>query len=589
MERSEVKQEYKWSIEDIFATEDAWEQAFERVNGMLDFSAYQGKLGDADVLLSFMKAQDRLEYEVSRLFVYALMKQNEDTRIEQGNLRLSKMSAFYAKLGASLAFAEPELLALPETTLRSFIGDERFKDYDYALATLLKNKSHVLSEEEERVIALSSEATGSFEEIFSMIGNADLDLPEVEYHGQTVKLTHGLYGKILGESDRTKREEVFKKYYNAYVKLKNTIAANYYSSVKADVFRTKVRKYDSCLSAALERTDVDPVVYDNLMKFVEENVSAMHDYIRYRKEALGLEEQHMYDVYVPLIDDVKLSMPFDEAYELICKALAPLGEDYVALLRRAKQERWIDVEETTAKKSGAYSISCSGTHPFVLLNYQSTLGNIFTLAHEMGHAMHSYFSDKAQPVSKARYRIFVAEVASTVNENLLLNYLLSHTEDKAMKKYLLNYHLDQIRTTLFRQTQFAMFEYGAHKMVEEGTPLTTQNLYELYYGLNQKIYGDGIVHDEEIGYEWSRIPHFYSPFYVYQYSTGIISAISIVKRILSEGKVAVDDYKKFLSAGGSTSPVDVLRLAGVDLTKKEAFEVAMRDFADTLAQLKALD
>lgn len=589
MERNEVKKEYIWSVEDIFASEEAWEQAFNDLSANLDFSAWQGKLGNADDLLSFLKKQDEIEFIVDRLGVYATMKQNEDTRIESGNIRLSKIYALYSKLGAALAFVEPELLSLPEETLRSFLADPRFANYKYNLETSLKGKAHVLSEAEEKLLALSSEATGSFSDIFSMISNADLELPEIEYQGQKVKLTHGLYGKIMGETDREKRAEVFHKYYEAYIKLKNTITANYYGSVKANVFRATASKYQSCLSSALERNDVDPIVYDNLMKSVDENVSIMHDYIRYRKDALGVEEQHMYDIYTPIIENADLSMNFDEAYDLICKALAPLGEDYIALLRQAKRERWIDVEETTAKRSGAYSISTYGTHPYVLLNYQENLNNIFTLAHEMGHAMHSYFSNEVQPISTAGYRIFVAEVASTVNETLLLRYLLQNTDDMKMKKYLLNYHLDQIRTTLFRQTQFAMFEYEAHKMVEEGQPLTTQNLYDLFYSLNKKIYGDGIIHDEEIGYEWSRVPHFYTPFYVYQYSTGIISAISIANRILTEGESAVADYKKFLSAGGSMSPVDILCLAGVNLREKDAFEVAMKDFADTLSQLKALN
>lgn len=589
MERSEVKADYKWSIEDIFETEEAWEQAFQDISSKIDFSKWQGKLNSAETLLAFLKEQDELEKVFSKLYVYALMKQNEDTRIPEGNVRLAKMGAFGAKFGAALAFVEPELLSLPEETLQSFMEDPAFRDYDYQLEKLLKSKPHVLSEAEEKLLAMSSEVTGSFQNIFSMIDNADLDLPEIEYKGESVRLTHGLYGKILGEEDRAKREEVFKKYYGAYGKLKNTIAANYFASVKASVFRMRARNYTSCLASALENNDVNPVVYQNLMDSVNENVSVMHDYIRYRKEALGLEEQHMYDIFAPLVEGAKMSMSYDEAYDLVVEALSCLGEDYQALLKQAKRERWIDVEETSGKRSGAYSINCHGVHPFVLLNYQPTLNNIFTTAHEMGHALHSYFSEKNQPVAKASYRIFVAEVASTVNETLLLRHLLKTTADKKVKKYLLNYHLDQMRSTLFRQTQFAMFEYEAHKMVEEGKPLTTQNLYELYYGLNQKIYGDGIVHDEEIGYEWSRIPHFYTPFYVYQYSTGIVSAIGIADRILSEGEPAVSDYKKFLSAGGSMPPVEILKLAGVDLTSKEPFRIAMKDFADTLKALKELD
>lgn len=588
MERSEVEISRKWKIEDIFETEAAWENAFSDLSAKMDFSAYKGTLHTAENVLAFFKMQDKIDVEFGRLYVYALMKQNEDARVAEGNVRLSKASSLAAKFGAELSFVDPELLSLPEETLKGWIEDPRFSDYDYLLRSLLRSKAHVLSESEEKLLAMASEATGSFSKIFSMINNADLDLPTVLWNGEQTRLTHGLYGMILAGRDRDLRKDAFRKYYGAYMKLGNTIAENYYGAVKSAIFRMRASHYDSCLGMALERTDVDPVIYRNLMDCVNENVSLMHDYIRFRKEALGLDEQHMYDIYAPIVSEGEIKLSYEEAHAFVVEGLAALGEDYQELLKKAKDERWIDVEETAGKRSGAYSISAPGVHPYVLLNYQPTTSNIFTLAHELGHAMHSYYSEKNQPQAKSNYRIFVAEVASTVNEVLLLHHILNTTKDENVKKYVLNYHLDQLRATLFRQTQFAMFEYEAHKMVEEGNPLTKQNLYDLYYNLNRKIYGDGIVHDEEIGYEWSRIPHFYTAFYVYQYATGITSAVSIANRILKEGKPAVDDYKKFLSSGGSDSPAELLKLAGVDLTKKDAFSAVMQDFSDTLAALKEL-
>lgn len=590
MERKDVPVCQTWKIEDIFESAEAWEKFYTETEGMIDFSRFQGKLNTVDRLVEYFTEIDRVGLRVEKLYVYALMVQNTDTRVSENNVRLSRAGALYMRFGANISFADPELLSLPEETLRAFAGDPKLKDYDYQLKQLLDSKAHILSEAEERIIALSGEALGSFQEVFSMIDNADLDLPAIEYQGKEIQLTHGLYLKILGESDREKRAEVFKKYYGAYQKLGNTIAANYYGKIKSDVFAMQARHYTSCLEKALSATDVTPVVYENLISSVEDNLGLMHDYIRYRKEVLGLDEQHMYDIYMPIVSaKAEISLPYDEAYAYVVNALGVLGKDYQALLQKAHDERWIDVAETAGKRSGAYSISVYDTHPYALLNYQPTTKNLFTIAHEMGHSLHSYMADAAQPYAKAGYRIFVAEVASTVNEVLMFRYILEHAENDEIKKFVLNYHLDQIRTTLFRQTQFAMFEYQAHTMVEKGEPLTKQNLYELYYDLNKKFYGDGIVHDEEIGYEWSRIPHFYTPFYVYQYSTGIISAITIANRILTEGQPAVEDYFKFLSAGGSMSPVEILKIAGVDLTTKQPFETAMQDFADTLKQLRTIN
>lgn len=588
MERSQVKDCYKWKVSDIFAGDEQWEKAVEELFSAIDFSAYQGKLGDKAKLLGYLKSNDELTVRLEHVAVYANLKRDEDTRIAKYNAYSGKIDMLFSRYCAATAFFEPEMAALDESYLKELIEDEDFSDYDYQLKLLLKRRSHVVSEKEERLVALSSEALGSFYDIFAMIDNADLPLPEIEWEGKKRKLTHGLYGLILHSPDRKKREEAYKKYYSAYIGLLNTITANYYGNVKKDVFLSRVYNFDSCLDHALFSEDVDRKIYENLLESVTENCGVMHRYIADRKKILGVDKLYFYDVYAPLVKDAEVKMPYDKAYEYVVEGLAALGEEYQNLLRRGFNERWIDVEETEGKRNGAYSAGVYGVHPFVLLNYQPTLNDVFTIAHEMGHSLHTYFSQKNQPFAKSEYKIFVAEVASTVNETLLLKYMLSKAEDGNLKKYLLNYYLDSIRATLHRQTMFAEFEYEAHRMVEEGEPLTRENLCEKYAAIGKKYYGDAIEHDYEISTEWCRIPHFYSSFYVYKYSTGIITAINIANRILTEGESAVKDYFKFLSGGSSTDPVSLLKLAGVDLSTKEPFTFAMKEFENTLLEFEKL-
>ncbi len=586
MERSEVKQEYTWKTEDIFASDEEWEKLYKEAEAELDFSAYKGTLGTKAGLLAYLAKDLPLGEKLERLYLYAHMKMDQDTREAKYNAYVAKMLSLFGRYGAEVAFAEPELTALPEATLAAYIADPDLADYDYMLQRILKSKAHILSEAEERILAATGEVFSTFSNTFAMIDNANLNLPKTHFGGKEVQLTHGLYGVILRSGAREERREAFEKYYAAYRNLKNVIASTYFGNVKKDVFNARVRKYDSCLQMALENEDADPVVYENLIQTVHESLPIMHKYMRIRKALLG--EQHMYDAYLPLVENAELSLDYEEAYALVVKGLAPLGEDYCNLLKRAKDERWIDVCETEGKRSGAYSTGCYGLHPFVLLNYQPTTSSIFTIAHEMGHSIHTYKSNEAQPFVKAQYRIFVAEVASTVNEVLLLKYLYNHTDDVQFKKYLLNYYMDMFRTTLYRQTMFAEFEQIAHAKVEAGEPLNNENLSAAYYELNKQYYGDGVIHDTEIESEWSRIPHFYTSFYVYKYATGIISAISIARRILTEGESAVSEYFRFLSAGGSTNPVDILKIAGVDLTKQDAFRFAMQEFAETVAEFAKL-
>ena len=588
MERNQVEQRFKWNTDDIFPSDEAWEKAYAEAEKEINFSQYAGKLGNRSDLLAFLKANDEFLKKVERVFLYASMKHDEDTRISKYTAYSSKCDALISKYSAELAFFEPELALQTEEYLNSLVADKDFSDYDYTLKTLIKRKPHVIPEAEERLVALAGETLGSFSDIFSMIDNADLPLPEIELDGKNVRLTHGTYGVILHSSDREKRKEAYEKYYGAYESLLNTITATYYGNVKKDVFLTRAYHYNSCLERALSSEDVNEVVYRNLLTAVKGSFPAMHRYIADRKKILGYDKLYFYDVYAPLVSDVDVRMEYDDAYDYVIKGLAPLGKEYQVLLKRGHDERWIDVEETEGKRSGAYSTGCFGVHPYVLLNYKPTINEIFTVAHEMGHSLHTYFSSHNQPYAKSDYKIFVAEVASTVNEVLLLKFMLGDTDDINLRKYLLNYYLDTIRATLHRQTMFAEFEYEAHDMAEKGEPLTKELLCEIYGRIGKDYYGESIEHDFHISCEWARIPHFYRAFYVYKYSTGIITAMNIAHRILTEGEPAVKDYFKFLSSGSSSDPVSLLRLAGVDLESTAPFEFAMKEFADTLAEFEKL-
>lgn len=588
MDRSQVKERYKWKIEDIFKTDSDWERCFEKAEKCLNFSAFAGKLNDRDTLLKFFRQNDETEKLLEKLAVYAHMKRDEDTSVPKYGAYYAKVNALCSKCSTELAFFEPEMAEMDEKYLRSLLNDEKFSDYDYQIERIIKRKPHVISEKEERLIGMSGEVLDTFIEAFGMIDNVDLPLPDIEWEGEKIKLSHGTYGIILHSDNREKRKEAYEKYYTSYNSLINTITSIYHGNVKKDVFLSKAYKFNSCLERALFDEDVDRAVYDTLLKTVEKNLASMRRYISVRKKILGYDKLYFYDIYAPLVRGADLKLDYDEAYEYVIKGLAPLGEEYGRLLKKGHDERWIDVEETDGKCNGAYSTRCVGVHPYVLLNYKPTTVDVFTIAHEMGHSLHSYFSEENQPYAKSVYTIFVAEVASTVNEVLLLKYMLAHAEDENFRKYLLNYYLDSIRTTLHRQTMFAEFEYGAHDMAEKGEPLTKENLCRLYAGIGKKYYGDEIEHDYNISCEWARIPHFYRSFYVYKYATGIITAINIANRILTEGEPAVKDYFRFLSGGSSTDPVSLLKLAGVDLMSQAPYDFAMKEFDRTLLQFEKL-
>ena len=586
MQRNEIDKKYLWNTADIFESEEAWEKAFSALENPQFAKKYKGTLNRAENILSYFRAEEEYEIALMRVYLYAHMKHDEDVSNSKYSSALQKVIQLFTRLGSETAFVIPEISSLKEEYLVAFSKDKSLADYDYFFKRLVEKKKHVLSEKEERILAEVQEPLSTAFEVFEMLDNAEVDFPEIEYEGKTQRISHGLYSVILNGGDREKRREVFEKYYSAYRKIVGTLAATYYGNVKQDIFMKNMRGFKTSLEMALFEEDVDASVYKNLVNCVNDATPVMHRYMALRKKMMGLDEMHIYDIFPPLVENADLRLSYEDAYETVIKGLAPLGSEYSELLKKGRDERWIDVYETPGKKSGAYSTSVFGVHPFVLLNYQKTTHDVFTIAHEMGHSIHSYFSQREQPYAKSDYKIFVAEVASTVNEVLLLKYLLNTTKDKTLEKYLVSYFLEMIRTTLFRQTQFAEFEETAHAMAEKGEPLNKDNLSELYYELNKKYYGDALFHDKDIEIEWARIPHFYNSFYVYKYATGITAAVAIADKILKEGEPAVKKYFEFLSGGSKTDPVSLLKIAGSDLTAKETFASVMKEFEEYLNKLE---
>ncbi len=586
MQRNEIDKKYLWNTADIFESEEAWEKAFSALENPQFAKKYKGTLNRAENILNYFRTEEEYEIALMRVYLYAHMKHDEDVSNSKYSSALQKVIQLFTRLGSETAFVIPEISSLKEEYLVAFSKDKSLADYDYFFKRLVEKKKHVLSEKEERILAEVQEPLSTAFEVFEMLDNAEVDFPEIEYEGKTQRISHGLYSVLLNGSDREKRREVFEKYYSAYRKIVGTLAATYYGNVKQDIFMKNMRGFKTSLEMALFEEDVDASVYKNLVNCVNDATPVMHRYMALRKKMMGLDEMHVYDIFPPLVENADLRLSYEEAYETVIKGLAPLGIEYSELLKKGRDERWIDVYETPGKKSGAYSTSVFGVHPFVLLNYQKTTHDVFTIAHEMGHSIHSYFSQREQPYAKSDYKIFVAEVASTVNEVLLLKYLLNTTTDKTLEKYLVSYFLEMIRTTLFRQTQFAEFEETAHAMAEKGEPLNKDNLSELYYELNKKYYGDALFHDKDIEIEWARIPHFYNSFYVYKYATGITAAVAIADKILKEGEPAVKKYFEFLSGGSKTDPVSLLKIAGADLTAKETFASVMKEFEEYLNKLE---
>lgn len=589
MKRSEVELKYKWNLDDIFVNAGEWEKEYSALNkDIVRILTFKGKLGVKESLLECFKFQDDINQRLERLYCYAMLKKDENAKDETAQALCSRAETLVVQYGSLSSFITPEISALDENTLKEFIRDPDFSDYDYSLTEIIREKKHILSAAEERILARGGKVFSSFHDIFHTIDSVDLPLPVISVNGKREQMTHGKYSLWLQNPDVDVRKKAFKGMYGAIESLINTLTANYSSAVTKDNFLAEVRGYKSAMEKSLSGNDVPTAVYDTLVKKTSQNLDAVHDYMALRKEVLGTDSLHMYDLYVPMFENADIACEYEEAFELVLKGLAPMGEEYLSMLKKARDERWIDVCETDNKRSGAYSCGVYGVHPYVLLNYSHTTHDVFTIAHELGHSMHSYYSSKTQPFAKSDYVIFVAEVASTVNEVLLLKYLLNTTTDENLKKYLLSYYLDTFRTTLFRQTMFAEFEAMAHKAEAGGQPLTVETLCKSYMKLNKKYYGPAVKHDKQIRMEWARIPHFYSPFYVYQYATGLVSAVNIANSILSGGETAFVRYKMFLSSGGCKSPYEILQDCGVDLMTDYPYEVAFGEFRDTLKELKNL-
>ena len=591
MKREEISQQYKWKMEDLYATNEAWEADFEKLQkGIEELQKFEGTLGEsAENLLKMHEMSDELNQIAEKVYVYANQRLHENTGNAYYQGLSGKAQMLIVQMGEASSYIEPELLNIPEEKLKEMLKTSGLEKYDMYYKRLLRRKEHILSKEMEEMLAGAEEVAEGPKDTFMMFNNADIKFPVITGEdGEPVEITHGKYVKLLESQNREVRKAAFQGLYETYGKFKNTLAATYRANVKQAGFFAKARKYASSLEASLSGSAIPVEVYDSLIESVHAHLPALHEYVKVRKEKLGVDELHMYDLYVPMVGEADKKIPYEEAKEIVLKGLAPLGDDYLALLKKGFDEGWIDVYENEGKRSGAYSWGAYGTHPYVLLNYQDNLNNVFTLAHEMGHALHSYHSDEAQDYIYAGYKIFVAEVASTCNEALLIRYLLDNSKDDKEKAYLLNYFLEQFRGTLFRQTMFAEFEKQAHAKSEAGEPLTAEVLCDIYYDLNKKYFGDEIVIDKEIELEWSRIPHFYTPFYVYQYSTGFSAAIAISSKILNGEEGIVEKYKKFLSSGSSLDCIDLLKLCDVDMTTKEPVEEALKVFENTLEEFSKI-
>lgn len=588
--REEIAPQYKWRLEDLFPSEDAWEQELKRLEKIVPEAArFKGTLNNMESVLEMLRFTDEISLALERLFVYARMSRDTDNACSKYVSWVDRVTSLMVRYDESTSYIRPELNDIDSALLLEWAGDARMKDYDYQLRELVRGKKHVLSDESERILALSGEIGDSYDTIYTMLSDVDLQFaPIKDETGNEQPMSHGRYRLYLESRRRDIRRQAYESMYKAYESQINTVAAIYGSSVKKDVFYTRARNFPSCRERALFGGDIPVSVYDGLLDAVGEKLPVLHDYVALRKRVLGLDDLKMYDMYVPMFEAFEGEYTFEDACSLVLEALAPLGEKYTSVLKKAFSEGWIDVYETKGKSSGAYSWGAYGTHPYMLLNFQGRLDDAFTLAHEAGHSMHSYFSDEAQSYPKAQYLIFVAEVASTVNEVLMLKHLINKTEDEAVKKYLLEFFLEQFRTTVFRQTMFAEFELIAHEHAEKGESLTREWLCETYGGLNKKYYGMSVETDQLISLEWARIPHFYRAFYVYQYATGFCAAVAIASRILKEGQPAVSDYMKFLSSGGSNAPIELLKLAGVDLSDRIVLNSSLEEFSRTLNELKEM-
>ena len=589
MERSTIENKFKWTIDEMYPNEESIEKDIQKVKELIEeVKRYKGILADSEEnIFKALNISEEASRILQNLYVYTHMKSHEDTRINKNQSNATKIDMLSTELSMATSYMVPEIIAMDNEKLENYLKTEKLSHYKKYVDDILRLKPHTLNEREEELLAAVADLSGVPENVYDMLSFADLQFPEIEdEEGKKVKLTHANFSLFLKSKDRRVRKDAFEAMYGIYGQYKNTFASTLYGGIKSEIFYAKTRKYESALQGSLFQDNVSVDVYNNLIDAVHENLDTLNDYIDLKKKFLGLDKINMYDLYVPLTENFDMEISYEKAQKIILEALKPLGEEYLENVKKAFAEGWIDVYGNEGKQGGAYSWGSYDSKSYILMSYKDDLNSLFTLIHEMGHSMHSFYSKNNQPYLYSGYKIFVAEVASTLNELLLINYLLKNAESKEERVYLLNYYLEQFRTTVYRQTMFAEFEKICHGKVEEGEPLTAEDFNNIYYDLNKKYYGESCEVNEEIALEWARIPHFYSNFYVYKYATGFSAASALSKQILEEGESAVSRYKEFLKSGGSEFPLDQLRKAGVDMEKKESVDEALHVFKDLVKQLE---
>lgn len=589
MERNQIENKYKWSIDEMYSDSQAIETDIQKIKELIgECKKFKGILDDSkENLYEALNLSEQASRILQNLYVYTHMKSHEDTRINKNQADATKTDMLSTELSMATSYMVPEIIAMDSNKLEEYLKDDKLSHYKKHIDDILRLKPHTLNEREEELLAAVSDLSGVPENVYDMLSFADLQFPEIEdEEGKKVRVTHSNFSLFLKSKNQRVRKDAFEALYSIYNQYKNTFASTLYGGIKSEIFYAKTRKYESALQASLFQDDVSVEVYDNLIAAVHENLHTLNEYSELKKKFLGLDKINMYDLYVPLTDNFDMEIPYEKAQEIILEALKPLGEEYLENVKNAFSEGWIDVYGNEGKQGGAYSWGSYDSKSYILMSYKDDLNSLFTLIHEMGHSMHSYYSKNNQPYLYSSYKIFVAEVASTLNELLLINYLLENAKSKEERVYLLNYYLEQFRTTVYRQTMFAEFEKICHSKVENGEPLTAEDFTNIYYDLNKLYYGESCEVNEDIGLEWARIPHFYSNFYVYKYATGFSAASTLSKQILEEGEIAVQRYKEFLKSGGSEFPLEQLRKAGVDMEKKESVDKALHVFKDLVDKLE---
>ena len=591
MKRSEISDEYKWSVKDLYSSDELWNNDYEKaLKSTQEKSSFEGCVMDsADTLADALSESEKDAYITERLYVYAFMRYYEDTSDGTYQQMSGKAQMLAVKMSEKYSFLVPEIMAADDDKVARFLDSDKIKPYRHLLCDMLAKKEHTCSQKEEKLLAMASQMADSPSDIFSKFNNADVKFGKVhDEHGDEKELTSAGFSVFMESRDRNVRKEAFYALYRQYKSYINTLAASYYGNVKQAVFFANARNYESTLQMYLSGSFIPESVYTNLIDTVNNNLDKMHDYVSLRKKTLGVDELHFYDIYAPLTSDYTVNVSYENAKETVLDALKILGDDYVSQVKKGYESGWVDVYENDGKRSGAFSWGAYGTHPYIFLNYTETLNDIFTLIHETGHAMHTYYSNETQPYTYAGYKIFVAEVASTCNEVILIDYLLKHSQSDEEKKYLYGHYLEQFKGTLFRQTMFAEFEMITHRMAQDGEVLNAESLCGTYKKLNEKYFGKDMVIDEEIAYEWARIPHFYTPFYVYQYATGFSAAVAIATKIINGDKEVLHGYREFLKGGSSMHPIELLSLCKIDMSKPDVIQDALNVFGSLIEDFKKI-